>query len=337
MAVPTELGGQGLKVSAMDQLVMSEETTRYMGPAGVQSGIRVNIGAILMHPSIMNNPRLKENYLMPVIRGEKTSGFLQTEPQSGSDPASIETKAVLDGDEWVINGDKGPVGGGRGEASDFYRVMATVDKSMHRAGLAQFIVDSDTPGFEYVRNIPIINGIDSICQISLHDVRVPKDNIIGEAGGGEGGGWAAAQAQLGLGRMSFGVRMVSMSERGIEMAIGWAKQRITFGQPIASRQAIQWMLADSAIEVEAMRNLNYRGAWMVDEGMDTRNIAAIIKVYAAEAGHRVASRCVQIFGAAGMSDDLPLGRWWVHSRHWAIGEGTVEMMRFIISRNMLRD
>jgi len=331
LGVPKELGGQGL--DAISQAVVSEETARFMGPSGIQTGIRLNIPGILY--GLADNPKMREKYLDPVLRGEKRSGFLQTEPQSGSDPASIETKAVLDGDEWVITGDKGPVGGDRGVPSDFYHVVATVDKTQHRSGIGAFLVDSDLPGFDYVRNIPLINGISMVCQISLHDVRIPKENMVVEAG--QSGGWAAAQANLGLGRLNFGFQMVGKSERGLEMAIKWAKQRITFGQPIASRQAIQWMLADSAVDVEAMRGLNYRGAYMVDQKEDIRHIAAINKIFAAESGHRVASRCMQIFGAAGMSDDLPIGRWWVMSRHWAIGEGSVEMMRFIISRNMLRD
>jgi acyl-CoA dehydrogenase len=333
MGVPKEYGGQGL--NAVGQVVVHEETARAFTPGNIEGGIRLTIPGILFSPSITEDPEMRAKYLDPVLRGEKRSGFLQTEPQSGSDPASIETKAVLDGDEWVITGDKGPVGGTRGVASDFYHVVATVDKAQHRSGIGAFLVDSDSPGFEYVRNIPLINGISAVCQISLHDVRVPKKNAVVEPG--QSGGWAAAQGQLGLGRMNFGVNLVGKGERAIEMAIKWAKQRITFGQPIASRQAIQWMLADSAIDIEAMRNLNYRGAWMVDQGDDIRQIAAINKVFAAEAGQRVSSRVIQIFGAAGMSDDLPVGRWWVMTRHWAIGEGSVEMMRFIISRNMLRD
>jgi acyl-CoA dehydrogenase len=335
--VPKEFGG--LEMSSTSQTVVDEEVGRAFLPEGISTGIRSGIPGILYKPSILENPKLKAEIFDPVLRGEAGCGFLQTEPQSGSDPAAIQCFAEDKGDHWLINGDKGPVGGGSGKPSEFYHLLATTNRDARRSAIKSFIVSSDRPGFEYVRNIPLVGGILQVCQISFHDYVLPKEYMVEEEG------FAAAQMSLGRGRQGYnippgvsqGPQIVAKCERGVEMAIAWAKQRITFGQPIASRQAIQWMLADSAIDIEAMRWMCYKVAWMTDEGQPTQHIGAMQKTFCVERGHAVMSRTMQIFGAAGMSDDLPIARYWVDTRHRWIGHGSVEMMRFIISRNMLRD
>jgi acyl-CoA dehydrogenase len=329
LTVPKEYGGANLH--PIGQMVVAEEQARYLGPTGVNSGIGGGAPAILYGLS----EELKQKYLWPVLRGEKSSGFAQTEPHTGSDPASLETKAELKGDKWVINGRKVFISAGEyGKPATFYHVLATVDRTKHRAGIASFIVDSDAPGFEYVRPISILQGVGlQCCELAFHDVEIPQENMVSD----EGEGFASGQAFLGVGRLSFGPRTVGKGERLLDMATRYAKQRITFGQPIAQRQAIQWMLADSAIDIECCRWLSYRGAWMREKNMDIRQISAMVKVFAAEAGGRITDRVVQVFGASGASDDLPIGRAWISARHWRIGEGTVEMMRFGIARNLLRD
>jgi acyl-CoA dehydrogenase len=329
LTVPKEYGGAELH--GIGQMVVQEEQGHYLGPTGFNSGIGGGAPAFLYGAS----EEMKQKYLWPILRGEMSSGFAQTEPHTGSDPASLETKAELRGDKYVMNGRKVFISsGGRGKPSDVYHVIATVDRTKNRAGIAGFLVESKWPGFEYVRRIQILQGVGlQACELAFHDVEIPQENLVSE----EGEGFAVAQAQLGIGRMSFGPRMVGQGDRLLGMATTYAKQRITFGQPIAQRQAIQWMLADSAIDIECCRWLSYRGGWMRDQKMDVRQIAAMIKVFAAEAGGRVTDRVVQVYGASGASDDLPIGRAWIAARHWRIGEGTVEMMRFIIARNLLRD
>jgi len=336
--VPKVFGG--LEMGSVDQTIIAEESSRAFLPEGISTGIRSGISGILYRSTILDNPRLKEKYFDPVLRGEKTGpGLLQTEPQSGSDPAGIQCFAEDKGDHWLINGDKGPVGADTGVAEDFYHLLATTNRDQRRSAIKSFLIDSDQPGFEYVRNISLIGGMRHVCQISFHDYVLPKENMIDEEG------FAAGQASIGRSRQGYkipvgvsqGPQLVAKCERGVEMAIAWAKQRITFGQPIASRQAIQWMLADSAVDIEAMRWMCYKEAWMIDQGEPAQHIGAIQKVFCTESGTRVMSRVIQIFGAAGMTDDLPLGRAWVGMRHQQIGHGSVEMMRFIIARNMLRD
>lgn len=325
--VPTEYGGGD--VSTMGMCLVSEELHKAMLPTHPTPwhGFGPHVYPILYG---CKGDQI-ERFLLPVIRGEKHPSFAQTEPNAGSDPASIETTAVRSGDNYILNGTKTFIMGSE-RRTDFWMVLATVDRSKGRAGITCFVVERGTPGFSIVREIKVFGGAFPF-ELALQDCVVPAKNRIGE----EGEGFALGQRFLGRARLGFGPRTVGMGERCLEMSVRYAKQRVTFGRPIADRQAIQWMLADSAVEIHATRMLAYHCAWMADQKMDIRDAAARVKLWAAETAGRVTDRAIQIHGSLGMTDDMPLTRLWINTRHQRIGEGTSEMMRFIIARNLLRD
>ncbi|MBI2912001.1 MAG: acyl-CoA dehydrogenase family protein [Chloroflexi bacterium] len=325
LGVPKEFGGQGASQLAM--VLAGEETSKVIFGLIQEKGLGRDPEPILY----ACNEEQKQRYLYPMIRGEKWSTFAQTEPNAGSDPASMETFAQRVGDEYVINGGKTFIHGS-GVRTDFYLTLATVDRTKHRAGVTCFIVDWGTPGLTRVRPIPIHGGAITF-ELSFQDCRVPVANRIGE----EGEGFQLGQRFLARGRLRFGPHGIGMSERALEEAIRWSKTRSSFGQPVASRQAVQWMLADTAVEIEAMRWATYRAAWMADNGLDIRDMAARVKMLAAEGGSRCIDRCLQVHGAYGLLQNSVLSKMWVQVRHMSLGEGSVEMMRFVISRNLLRD
>lgn len=324
LGVPAEYGGGG--VSELGMHLVLEETSKAIFGLIQEKGFGREPEPLLYHC----DEEQKERYLYPVIRGEKRATFAQTEPNAGSDPASLETTAVRQGDNYVLNGTKTFIHGS-GKRTDFYEVLATVDRSKGRAGITCFIVEKDTPGFRVEREIPIMGGALTY-ELSFRDCVVPARNRIGE----EGEGFALGQRYLGKGRLRFGPHSVGMAERALEMAIQYSKQRITFGQPLSQRQSIQWMLADSAVEIDCTRWMSYHGAWMYDQGMDIRDKASRVKLYASEMVGRVVDRALQVHGALGATDDLPLAKMYRQVRHARIGEGAAEIMRFVIARNLLR-
>ncbi len=326
LEVPKELGGADF--TSLGMAYVMEERHKCILQDGGDTIFGGNAEPILL--ACADDDYQRENYLLPVIRGEKRPSFAQTEPNWGSDPASMETLAVLQGENYIINGTKIFIG--RARRADFFLLLAKTDRTKGRAGVTCFLVDRDAPGFKIVREIPMMDG-QRPCELSLEDCIVPVKNRIGQ----EGEGFTLGQRNLGRGRMRFGPAALGRSERALEMAVRYSKQRVTFGAPIATRQAIQWMLADSAIEMDALRWMTYHGCWMADQGMDIRDTAARVKVFSSETEGRVVDRSLQIHGAIGLSKDLPLERLYRIVRHARIGEGTVEMMRFVVARNLLRD
>lgn len=192
-------------------------------------------------------------------------------------------------------------------------------------------MDKGTPGFEVGREIPTMGDGWNPHELHFVDCVVPDRNRLGEVNGG----FAIADHQLTHGRLMIAAFQLGIAQRSIDLAVEWAKQRITWGKPIATRQAIQWMLADSEVELEAARLLVYRAAWMSDNNQRIRNEAFIAKLYAAEMAQRVTDRCIQIFGGMGYTRDLPVQSFYRQARVWRIGHGTSEIHRWMIARNML--
>lgn len=325
LPVPKEYGGAG--VGMLGYCLVREETSHAVLGAMQGDGVE---GA--PSPALYScNEEQKERYFYPVIRGEKIAGFAQTEPNAGSDPAALEMTAIREGDHYIVNGTKTFISGAGKQ--DFFTVLARTDpKSRGRAGISCIIVEKGTPGFRISRIIPMMAGEDP-AELVFEDCRVPVKNRIGE----EGEGFTLGQRFLGVGRLRFGPNCVGIGERALEMAVAYSKQRVTFGQPIAQRQSIQWMLADSAVEISASRLMTYHAAWKCDRGEDYRQEASIVKLFASEMVNRVVNRAVQIHGSLGLSKDLPLEKMFRQVRHKTIGEGTSEIHRFIIARNLLRD
>jgi alkylation response protein AidB-like acyl-CoA dehydrogenase len=269
----------------------------------------------------------KDAYLRPTIEGTRRSCFAITEPGAGSDARNLRTSAVRDGDEWVINGEKTFITGG--DVADFTMVFAVTDKEKGAdGGVTCFLVDRDA-GWTSAE-IPTM-GEWGPASLSFQDVRVPHSAILGE----EGRGFELAMRWIGKGRYLLPARALGSCERLVEMAMEQARNRVTFGEPIANRQAIQWMIADSAVEIEALRWLVLTAAWQVDHGVDSRQAQSMAKLYGGVHANRVVDRVLQIHGGMGYTRELPIERWYRELRLLRIYEGTDEIQRRTIARNLL--
>ena len=278
------------------------------------------------------NEEQKARYLVPTISGERRSCFAITEPGAGSDARAIRTTARRDGDEWVVNGEKTFITGGN--EADFVMVFAVTDPKKHREGrsgesVTCFLVDRDL-GW---RSEPIPTmGQWGPASLVFEDVRVPHSAILGE----EGRGFELAMHWIGRGRYLLPARALGACERLVEMGMEHARNRVTFGAPIAERQAIQWMVADSAVEIEALRWLVLVAAWQVDQGMDSRQAQSMAKLFGGVKANEVVDRVLQIHGGMGYTRELPVERWYRELRLLRIYEGTDEIQRRTIARNLLR-
>jgi len=323
--VPEAFGGQGLGLLA--RTIIFEEMGRTIAIPFRKPGI---FGPEPNGALYEASDYIKEKYLQPVLRGEKRMCFMQTEPDAGSDPGSMRTTAVRDGDHYVINGYKRFIT--NAGIAQFGQLLAATDRSKgSRGGISAFIVDMDTPGLKLVRQQQTMMD-DRPWEVALDNVRVPVVNRIGE----EGDGFKYGQRYLVYGRMKHGARALGVSERCLELAVPYAKQRIIFGRPLAERQSIQWKLVDSWMELEAARLLLYRTAWRFDQGQDIRYDHYMCKVHLDEMAFRIVDRCMQIFGGVGFTTDLPIEKFWRDQRSLVTTEGAPEVMRMALSRHVLR-
>jgi acyl-CoA dehydrogenase len=325
MEVPEEYGGLGLGI--MPRVVVWEELARTIAlPSRGESIMGPTVRAILYDLE----GELKEKYLLPVLRGEKRACFAQTEPDAGSDPGSMRTTAVRDGDHYVINGVKRFISGAH--HADFAQVMAATDRAKgSRGGISCFLVDMDTPGVKITARYETMMG-DRPSEIVFDNVRVPASHRVG----GEGEGFKLGQQWIGVGRVKHGARALGVAERCLEMATSYAKQRVTFGKPLAERQAIQFMLVDCYTELQAARLLVYQAASKLDNGEDARVDAYLCKSVADEMAFKVADRCMQIHGGIGLTTDLPIEKMWRQQRSYRITEGATEVMKMVIARHVLK-
>jgi alkylation response protein AidB-like acyl-CoA dehydrogenase len=272
----------------------------------------------------------KERYLFPMLRGEKKGFFGLTEPSGGSDPArAIRTRAVRDGEDWVINGGKIFISGA--DKADFGLVFARTDPDKGRGGVTCFIVDTDAPGFHVRRIVHTLRAARYATELSFEDLRVPHGNVLGEVNRG----FAIANDRLSRQRIPYAAGCIGVAIKAHELALEYVPQRETFGAPLSSRQAIQWMLVDNEIDIRQARWLTLEAAHRAERGDDFRKEAAMAKLVATEAGGRVVDRCIQMFGGYGVTKDFPFERWYREMRIRRIGEGPSEVQRHIIARDLL--
>ncbi len=315
---PEEYGGMGLG-AVMSALVEVE-----LGRSFVQFRFGGDADNILYFA----NDEQKQRYLVPTINGDRRSCFAITEPGAGSDARAIRTSAVRDGDEWVINGEKTFITGGN--EADFTMVFAVTDKQKGaNGGVTCFLVDRDL-GWrsEHIDTM----GEWGPAALVFEDVRVPHSAILGE----EGKGFELAMRWIGKGRYLLPARALGACERLAEMGMDHARNRVTFGKPIAERQAIQWMVADSAVEIEALRWLVLSAAWQVDAGLDSRQAQSMAKLYGGVKANEIVDRVLQMHGGMGYTRELPVERWYRELRLLRIYEGTDEIQRRTIARNLLK-
>ena len=273
----------------------------------------------------------RQKYLPDLATGKKLGGWAHTEPGSGSDLETIETKAVLEGDHYVINGLKHFIS--NAGSAKIYVVTVVTDKTKGLRGLSQILVDSNTKGLSIG---PFFNkmGIrgSHTGTVIFDDCRVPKENILGQLGNG----FMQGVQCFGEGRISVAAQAVGLAQAAYDAAREYAKQRVQYKQPIAKHQALRFMFADMAVDISAARLLTYQAAVTKDRGEDFIEQAAMAKVFAAEAAHRVVSKSLQMFGGYGYMKDLPMERYYRDQRIMEIYEGTSEMARLGIAGYELR-
>ena len=319
LSTPEEYGGMSLP-AVLQSLIWTE-----VGRTFVQFKFGGEADNILYYA----NEDQKREYLVPTIEGDRISCFAITEPGAGSDAANIKLSARRDGDDWVLNGEKTFIT--NGNDADFVIVVAVTDKEkgVRGGGTTAFLVDRDM-GW---RSEPIQTmGEGGPAALVFDNVRVPARNILGEIGQG----FELGMKWIGKGRYLIPSNALGIAERALGMAIEYANTRETFGRPIGENQAIQWMIADSEVELEAARWLILRAAWTVDQGWDPRHSSSMAKLYGAGMVNRVVDRVMQIHGGMGYTRELPIERWYRQVRLMRIYEGTDEMQRLIISRDLLR-
>jgi len=325
--LPEEHGGGGL--NTLGTCILREEVSKYFSSLtqGIFGGPEGPSKILLAG----TDEQIKK-YLIPVIQADQTCCFALTEPNAGSDAAAIETSAVKDGDEWVINGMKHFIT--NGPNADYAIVFAANDKEKRgRGGITCFLVDKGTPGFSLGRIQHTMGGGEAQCELIFEDCRVPNENVLGDVGMG----FIAAMTFLGGGRLTIAAGAVGMTERLLKASTEYAKQRVQFGKPIATKQAIQWMLADIATELFAARSMVYNTAWRIDQGEMAVKEMAMCKLYATELVGRAADVAMQIHGGMGYMKDMPIERVYRGVRALRIVEGTSEIQRFIIARAQLAE
>lgn len=319
---PEDLGGADLPAVAM--IGVNEEMGRTVTPY-VLPPDSPNLHMLMATA----NDDQRARYLAPYARGETTSAIAISEPGAGSDPAAMTTRAVRDGDHWVLNGRK--IWISRAAETDFSIVMAVTDKAKGaRGGISAFLVDKGTPGFEVARRIPMIGGYVTY-EVVLDDCRVPAANLLGA----EGRGFAPMQLRLSTRRLEMSANCIGIAQRALDMIREHAPLRSTFGTPLSERQGIQWWVADGATRIHACRLMAYDAAWKLDQKRDARVEISMIKVYATELAWELVDRAMQTFGAMGMTKELPLHLMASRARLMRIYDGPSEIHRWVVARDLL--
>ena len=324
---PEEYGGEGSDY--LSYIIAVEELSRVEASAGTTLSAHISLASWPIFK--YGTEEQKQKYLKPLATGEKLGAFGLTEEQAGTDAAAQKTTAVLDGDEYVLNGSKIFISNA-GDA-EIYVVVAVTDPVKKAKGISAFIVEKDTPGFSFGKKEKKM-GLRSSPTLELifEDCRVPKENLLGK----EGDGFKIAMSVLDGGRNGIAAQAVGIAQGALDAAVDYANQRQQFGQPIGKFQAISFMLADCATKIEAARLLTYQAAFLENEGLPYGQASAMAKLYASEAAMEITTKVVQIFGGYGYTREYPVERYMRDAKITEIYEGTSEVQRLVISRNLLQ-
>ena len=325
MTVPQEYGGAG--IDRVSYMIALEEISRVCGSTGitVEAHNSLGIGHIYEHGS----EKQRKKYFPKLCSGEAFAAWALSEPNAGSDAASTQTTAILEKDEWVINGTKQFITSG--DIADVVTVMAKTDKEKGAKGISAIIVEKDTPGFK-VGQLEDKLGLrgSHTAELIFENCRVPKENLLGE----KNLGFIGAMDILDRGRTAIGAMSVGIARGALEESIDYAKQREQFGRPISKFQAIQWKIADMATEIDAARLLVYRAAFLEDQKLPFSKEASMAKLFASEAAMRATRNSIQVFGGYGYTREYPVERYFRDIKLCEIGEGTSEVQRMVISRRL---
>jgi alkylation response protein AidB-like acyl-CoA dehydrogenase len=324
--VPEKYGGAGL--SAIDYCICIEELAR-VDPS-VALSMAAHNGLCSAHISLFGTEAQKRKYLVPLARGEKIGAWGLTESTSGSDAASMRTTATRAGGCWVVNGSKSFTTHGR--VGDVLVAMAVTNRSEGRKGISAFIIEKGTPGMTAGKKEEKLGmRASDTSEVVFENCSVPADQLLGE----EGQGFAHTMQVLDAGRIGIAALSVGLAQGAYEAALRYSKERQAFGKTICSFQAIQWKLADNATRIEAARLLTYRAAYLRDRGQPTTVESSMAKLYASEIAVKAADDCVQIHGGYGFVKDYPAEKYFRDVKLTTIGEGTSEIQRLVIARQLL--
>ena len=327
VAVPESEGGAGF--DHISYSIVIEEISRVCASTGVILSVQNSLYCDPIHR--LGNQQQKKKFLLPFARGEKVGCYALTEPQAGSNAAALTTRAVKKGDRYIVNGTKSWIT--NGGAADAAIVYVNTDPSKGERGITALVVERGTPGFKVGKEEKKLGINATACtELSFTDCEVPVDNRIGN----EGEGYKVALSTLDAGRIGIGAQATGIAQGALEQAIAYAKQRQAFGHPIAEFQAIQFMLADMATEIDAARLLVRKAAWKQDTGARFSMDASIAKLFASETATRVTHKAMQIHGGNGYSREYPVERMYRDARITEIYEGTSEIQRLIIAAWVLK-
>ena len=331
--LPREAGGMG--IGFLGYAYLNEKIGRSFAAPRIFGCQAPDAGNMeILH--LYGTEEQKERWLKPLVAGEIRSCFSMTEPEvSGADPVNLRTRAVRDGDEWVINGHKWFSSGAEGAAVAIVMCNTEPEAEPHRR-MSQIIVPAGTPGFEIVRPVPVMghpgHGYGTHCEIRYTDVRVPVTNTLGSAGDG----FLIAQKRLGPGRIHHCMRWLGQAQRALDLMCRRSLEREVFGGLLADKQTVQNWIADSVAEIEAARLLTMHAAWKIDQDADARVEISTIKFFGAKVLHDVIDRAIQAHGALGVSGDAPLERMYRDARTARIYDGPDEVHRMVVARRVLR-
>ena len=321
---PQQYGGAGL--TAFQSVVVTEQAAKHRFSFPLPGG-----GAFGFSPPVVlyrGSPNQIERYVVPTIEHAWSSFTAISEPTGGSDPArAIRTTAVRRGDRYVLNGRK--MWATNADAARYGVVYARTDPAAGRGGISALIVDAGTPGMA-VTPVPVLRDHWST-EVSFEDCEVPVGNLVGE----EGQGFELAQEWLVRGRLHYAAQAVGVAEEALRIAVDWARQRETFGALLATRQAVQFAIADARVEINAARHLTWEAAYLHDQGQEARTAASIAKLYGTEMGFRVVDAMMQILGGMGMAKEMPLEGWFRALRVSRVVEGASEIHRYLLAREIL--
>jgi len=325
MTVPQEYGGAG--IDRVSYMIALEEISRFCGSTGITVEAHNSLG--VGHIYEKGTEEQRKTYLPRLLNGEGIAAWALSEPNAGSDAASLQTTAVLEKDEWVLNGTKQFITSG--DIALVTTVMAKTDKDQGAKGISAFIIEKGTPGFK-VGQLEDKLGLrgSHTAEIILKDCRIPKENLLDTVGNG----FIGAMNILDRGRTAIGAMSVGIARGALEDSLEYAKQREQFGKPIGKNQAIQWMIVDMATQIDAARLLVYRAAFMEDNGIRFTKEAAMAKYFASEIAMNATVKAMQIFGGYGYTKDYPLERYYRDVKLCQIGEGTSEVQKMVIARQL---
>ncbi|CUO34514.1 MULTISPECIES: acyl-CoA dehydrogenase [Clostridium] len=324
---PKELGGAGGDV--LSYIITVEELSKVCGTTGVIVSAHTSLCASLLYEN--GTPSQKEKYLIPLAKGEKIGAFGLTEPGAGTDAAGQQTTAVLDGDNYILNGSKIFIT--NGGVADTFIVFAMTDKSQGTRGISAFIVEKDFPGFSIGKKEDKL-GIraSSTTELIFENCVVPKENLIGK----EGKGFGIAMKTLDGGRIGIAAQALGIAEGAYEEAVKYMKERKQFGRPLSAFQGLQWMIAEMETKIEAAKLLVYKAAWLKQNKLPYSVDAAKAKLFAAEVAMDVTTKAVQIHGGYGYTKEYPVERMMRDAKITEIYEGTSEVQKMVIAGAALR-